>query len=963
MDVRSRHQLVTDLFMQAMELPPDSRESWLEQREVPDPSVLIQVRDLIRFDPNTALIDVPALDGDVDVHAIAESVAALPEVPGFRLVTLLGQGGMGAVYLAEQVRPRRQVALKVIRPECTTPSAVRRLAHESDILARLEHPSIARVLAAGSYRAPGSNTDLPYFAMEIVLGEPMTEYAISRGLTVRERLELFAAVCDAVQHAHTRGVIHRDIKPSNVLVTNDGEPKVLDFGVARLAETANSTITIETKIGHIIGTLQYMSPEQARGDARAIDTRSDVYSLGVLLFALVGERSPYQTSGKPLSEALRTVIETPPERLGLRRRELRGDIEALAAKALEKSVEARYQSAFELGADVRRFLRGEAIQARTASIWYLLRKYASRHKPLMGVIVAALLLATAGVAVFSSRRQADFARRRFTIAQELLHEVLGGSNRVSAELPNSFIAVLERAVTLVDSGYAPDPLAEADLRRTIGLSFDAVGVPMKGADQLQKTLDLRSATLGPDAEPTLDAYEELAMIQSQFAWATSNLKDYLATVDRHLALRISHAGPDDPATLRAQVVVAMAEGMPRTDRTLQSHQRFRQVLPRLRIAFGADHIIMLRAMRAFANTATSNEEALEHLESLRVIVSTKYGESSPELVDVMVSKGARLRVQGMLDSSVDVLLDAVKRADQHLSEEHYLRWEAHHQLGRSLTKAGRYVEAEPHLRLAYQRVRPDSSTAPFFERYGDILQALMELHDLRGEWADAERLSKVFWEEHVRWWEHPPYYRYQIRHLSDLARFVAEQGRLFEAQALLNQAEVIRAANHAELPHLSARGSVLAAQGRLAMLEGQDAVAVQLLEEAFRTIAMFGVHDDHIDLFDGNRIVDWLSDLHVRIGNPKEVERWKRVAALWNARDIHGRLLIHAKRYDVAEEYLVPRFAEFRRVAGETDPRTIDIARTLVELYRSMGRPHELAEVLVYLASVGADPEDNLFQD
>ena len=238
---------------------------------------------------------------------------------------------MGTVYEAEQDSPRRPVALKVVRPGLASPAVIRRFAHEAQILARLHHPGIAQVYEAGI-----ADDGQPFFAMEFIRGLPLDEYADRHGLDLAARVALVARVCDAVQHAHDQGVIHRDLKPANILVEEAGQPKVLDFGVARATDADLLTAAGLTRTGQLLGTPNYMSPEQVAGDPAAIDRRADVYALGVILFELAAHRLPYRLEDRPLAEAARLILEQDPPRLGSLDPEFRGDVETIVAKAMEK---------------------------------------------------------------------------------------------------------------------------------------------------------------------------------------------------------------------------------------------------------------------------------------------------------------------------------------------------------------------------------------------------------------------------------------------------------------------------------------------------------------------------------------------------------------------------------------------------------------------------------------------------
>jgi WD40 repeat protein/serine/threonine protein kinase len=385
-------------------------------------------------------------------------------VGSYRPMRVLGEGGFGIVYLAQQESPRRTVALKLIRPGLTSRSALRRFKYEAEVLGRLHHPYVAQVFEAGTAeveigaweRAPENDSTaadentraIPqaapahvrserqaFVAMEYVPGLPITRYARDRQTTVRDRVELMARVCDGVQHAHQKGVIHRDLKPANILVVVEGaetgiessekllstprasdetrsfnaHPKILDFGVARAADPGQGQMTtMQTGVGQLIGTLPYMSPEQVAGDPAELDTRADVYALGIVLFELLTGQLPFNVSGRPVAEAARMIQEAPLPRVSSFNRHLRGEIEVIIAKALDRDRSRRYQSAAELGEDLRRYLRGEPIAARRDSAFYVLRKQLRRYWAALAVATAFVVLLTL-FAIHQSSQSARFS--------------------------------------------------------------------------------------------------------------------------------------------------------------------------------------------------------------------------------------------------------------------------------------------------------------------------------------------------------------------------------------------------------------------------------------------------------------------------------------------------------------------------------------------------------------------------
>jgi WD40 repeat protein/predicted Ser/Thr protein kinase len=391
---------VEALFQQAADLPPEQRAAFLDCQCDGDVDLRAAVEDLLRFDAKAqsapGFLQSPA----ADVRATLPLSMAVPASFGrYRILRICGEGGMGVVYEAEQDNPRRTVALKVISPGLVSLEHAKRFGHEAQILARLQHPGIAQVYDAGLVE-----DGRPFFAMEFIRGTPLDEHARNRGLDAAARLELLAHVCDAVQHAHDRGVIHRDLKPGNILVDESAQPKVVDFGVAHVTAADLSRTASRTQTGQLIGTLSYMSPEQIAADPRGLDARSDVYALGVILFELLAHRLPYRLEQLPVHEVARVIQQQEPSRLGSIDAHYRGDIEIIAAKALEKDKTRRYATASDLASDIRRYLRGEAIVARPTSALYQLRRFARRNKALVGGVlgvIAALVLGLIGTVRFA----------------------------------------------------------------------------------------------------------------------------------------------------------------------------------------------------------------------------------------------------------------------------------------------------------------------------------------------------------------------------------------------------------------------------------------------------------------------------------------------------------------------------------------------------------------------------------
>ncbi len=513
------------LFAEAAGRPPDERERWLEGACGGDASLLAEVRGLLAAD------------------AEAETAVPLPDrIGGFRIVRRIGAGGMGTVYEAEQESPRRRVALKVMTPVFADEESARRFRYETEVLGQLDHPGIARIYSAGVHEGR------PWFAMEFVDGVDLTEHVRLKNLGRRDRLALLQRICEAVQQAHTLGIVHRDLKPGNILVNARGEPKLLDFGLAKFVD-AEARMTVATQAGQLLGTIPYMAPEQVSMEPGAIDLRTDVYALGVIAFELLSGKHPLDLSGHSLAQALLRVRDSDAPRLGSLHTQWRGDIETIVAKALAKEKDRRYASAGELGADIGRYLHDQPIVARPASKGYQLRKFVRRHRTLVAGLAATFLALIAGVVVsttyyFKAADERDEARRQKTRANEQSDRANAEAARASHEAetartkaataaraldfmvdvfqsenpfetrgePPTTREVLERATRRLEEQLGDEPELQASLALSIGKIYGSIGDETAAGALFERALEAARRIEGTDRGPLLRALDQLAHV-------------------------------------------------------------------------------------------------------------------------------------------------------------------------------------------------------------------------------------------------------------------------------------------------------------------------------------------------------------------------------------------------------------------------------------------------------------------
>lgn len=531
--------------------------------------------------------DIP--EDPEQTRAPHQSLAEGAEIGQYVIKRTIASGGMGTVYEALQKNPRRPVAVKVIKAALANPSMIRRLEYEAQVLARLSHPGIARIYEAGTYDVDGR--PVPFFAMEYIANaKNILEYAAEKNLSIRDRLELFLQVCDAVHHGHQRGIVHRDLKPSNILVDSNGRTRVIDFGVAKATDTDMRQAAVQTEYGQIIGSVQYMSPEQFDADPHDIDTRSDVYALGLILYELLSGTLPYATDSGKIFDFATEVRQGKLAPIGSKNRSLRGDIEAIVCKALQKDRENRYQSAFGLAQDIRRFLSGEAVIARRSGFLYQFRVIARRNKTVTGLVAGVFVLLLVGIITTTSllvevnqeRQKAEIATEKATAGQEFLSRILTSAFPPGWGDKITVLGVLDRASQMLTGAFPEEPEIEAGLRASLGQAYMNLGHWESSLRELKTALGLSASALGETHEKTIDIRYDLSVLYSILGNRSAGL-DNARSIEAALA---ELYGPADIKVLDARGDVASY--LQKNGRLKEARQLSKEIWDDLRERLGAD---------------------------------------------------------------------------------------------------------------------------------------------------------------------------------------------------------------------------------------------------------------------------------------------------------------------------------------------------------------------------------------
>lgn len=734
---RDRWQTAKELFRLALDEPSADREAFVE-RQCDEPSIRADVLELLRLHSDSSDFLISPIGAAEEATNSGPDLLIGRNLGGFVILRQVGMGGMGAVYEALQEQPRRRAAVKVLRPGIFAPRMQQRFEYESEILAKLHHPGIAQVFAAGVYKT--GEDARPWFAMELIDGPNIQTYVKSTAPTLRGVLELLLSVCDAVQHAHQCGIVHRDLKPDNILVTTtEGGapwPKVLDFGVARSIET-NVQATMHTVAGELVGTLTYMSPEQLSGDSERIDARCDVYSLGVITYEVLSGRAPYGDGRGSIAKVIRAIEHDEPARLGGSDPALRGDIEVIVAKALEKDAGRRYQSAAELAADLRRYLNDEPVLARPATAIYQFRKYARRNRALVGGVATTVLALAAGMILYA--REARFARQaaqeaRYEadkatainnfVTNDFLMKLLAAANSPDTPRRLPVAELVDQAAEQVGVMFAGQPLAEAAVRNEIGTIHYNLGAVDQAAAQFERALQLWEAQLGPNHVDTLKAVNNLGQVRARQRRGPEAEALYRrALVGRRMAL-----GDDNSYTL--VTMNNLAELFRGTGRLEEAEALLRQTLELQLRVHGEAHkntITTLGNLGSLVAQRGRNDEALELHRRAHAASITTLGADHIMTAMTGMRLGAALQQVGRLAEAAPLLEAVANSAERALGAASSEAINARRGLAQVFKEQGKSAEAAVQVKRAIaglrERPRPSKKLIETLQKELDELQS------------------------------------------------------------------------------------------------------------------------------------------------------------------------------------------------------------------------------------------------
>ncbi len=817
------HDILTRAFLEARDMDSDERRAVIERITSVEANLGSRLERMLEKHDQSAAADARTSGAWTPRWSLlgADEDAAPDRIGPYEIIEEIGRGGMGIVYRARQSHPQRDVALKVQRTGGMSTLGRRRFEFEIEALGRLRHPGIAPLFEAGLMQVGDRTT--PWFAMELIDGAPLIEYIESHQPGTEARVGLILRICDAVAYAHRRGIIHRDLKPANVLMAEDdqsiAQPRILDFGVARLVDPGDDRVTMRTEAGQIIGTVAYMSPEQLNADPDAIDQRSDVYSLGAMMFETLSGELPYDIRGRGPADAIRVIATTEALRLRGVRPDLPRDLDAITARAMAEDPDARYQSVDALQRDLGRWLRGEPVEAHSRSRLYLLRKFTARNKVLVGGVCATLLALTAGLiatlvladAEREQRARAEARAQELEITtafqsrmlSELDPEAMGRTilegmraaqaiepDRVSAEhasmtgpeATDIALAVLDehllaRVAATIDEEFSDLPDIGSALRQDLADLYRNFGLLERALEEGRRTLEVRRERYGEDDPRTLESLSGLALTEHALgAFDEAERHHRLALSGRERVLGMQHR--DTLTSCNHLGYLMRSRGRYDEARVL-----YERALVGLREALGERHRETIRTMNNIALLYKTQGD-LPGAESMyrRALDAAReaLGEVDRLTLSLTANLGVCIEQLGRGEEAIAYYDAALRGRREVLGSDHPETVTSLNNMGYLLRSLGRLKDAEPYSREAYARrlrlLGPDHpATINSQFNVGSCLQLqgrLDEAYPIQAE--AAERARRVRGETH----------RITLIMESGLATTLHSMGQQREANAL-----------------------------------------------------------------------------------------------------------------------------------------------------------------------------------
>ena len=929
---QSQDAVAKSIIDGVVDLGGAARAAQIDRSCAGDPELRLRVEGLLAaMETDDGFLSAPSGELTESPDDPAASEAPGPSIGPYRIIELLGEGGFGSVFLAEQSEPlRRQVALKIIKSGMDSRQVVARFEAERQALAQMDHPNIARVFDAGA-----TDRGRPYLTMELVHGEPVTKYCDREKMPVRQRLELFRDICSAVQHAHQKGIIHRDLKPSNVLVTvSNGVaiPKVIDFGVAKAIAGHRTDKTQLTEVHQLIGTPAYMSPEQAELSGVDIDTRSDVYTLGVLLYELLTGVTPFAAGllrRAPFAEFQRVIRNEEPPRPSARLRTLadssvrvrlpsgprideagtpessvveiaksrrtepellastlRRDLDWIVLKCLEKDRARRYETVSALAEDIGRYLDHQPVSATPPSTGYKLRKFVRRNRGavLAGAVVAAALVIAAGVSVAFGLSEAR--QRKAAVTAQTRAETAEAEAKARADELEQVARFQEEQLSGIDAETMGTQLRAGLLKETRAAAQRSELSPEETADRVD---ELETLIAGNDftgmALETLD---------------DNVFQPALAAIDAEFT---------DQPLIRARLLQTLANTLYELGLLNAANHPQEQALKIRREVLGDDHPDTLTSiagmgllLRAQGKTAEAEPYYREALDGRRRVL----GDAHPQTLSSLHNMGALLQAQGKLKEAEPFYREALEQRRRILGAEHPDTLTSLASAGYLLTAQGKWDEAEPYYRDALElrrRVLGDDDPHTLFaiNNMGALLQTQLRFSEAEAMYKEAlERRRRVLGDDHPD----------TLQSLNNLGNLLQAEGKP-EAEAYYREAlERRRRVLGDEHPHtLNSIGNLAALLASQGKLDEAEPLTIEALEQRRRLLG-----DDHPDTLIS---LNNMAKLREAQGRPAEAEAYYRQV-----------------------------LAGLRRALGDEHPYTFLTLGNLSSLLQAQGRALEAIELL-----------------